>query len=189
MAIERGRIDASEAGPRGLRDQIEAQTGFGYQASAIHAGSMFGNGSQTPLAFVFEKEMNMDYSKIYIDADCSMHELKDILSFDKEDIFGDENYVRVFVDRNDSTDAERREPRAVFSPAIRATFYLEVYTEEEGDTIEFKEKVAQFIIFLRKHWPYVVASCDFEDFIIEKTGWNWTEEKPLPPPMIDGRSV
>lgn len=97
MAIERGRIDASEAGPRGLRDQIEAQTGFGYQASAIHAGSMFGNRSQTPLAFVFEKEMNMDYSKIYIDADCSMHELKDILSFDKEDISGDENYVRVFV--------------------------------------------------------------------------------------------
>jgi len=66
---------------------------------------------------------------------------------------------------------------------------LIVYTEEEGDTIEFKEKVAQFIIFLRKHWPYVVASCDFEDIIIEKTGWNWTEEKPLPPPMIDGRSV
>ena len=97
MAIERGRIDASEAGPRELRDQTEAQTGFGYQASAIHAGSMFGNGSQTPLAFVFEKEMNMDYGKIYIDADCSMHELKDILSSDKEDIFGDENYVRVFV--------------------------------------------------------------------------------------------
>ena len=112
---------------------------------------MFGNGSQTPLAFLFEKEMNMDYGKIYIDADCSMHELKDILPFDKEDIFGDENYVRVFVDRNDSSDTERREPRAVFSPAIRATFYLEVYTEEEGDTIEFKEKVAQFIIFLRKH--------------------------------------
>ena len=69
--------------------------------------------------------MNMDYSKIYIDADCSMHELKDILSSDKEDMFGDENYVRVFVDRNDSSDAERREPRAVFSPAIRATFYLD----------------------------------------------------------------
>ena len=97
MAIERGRIDASEAGPRGLRGQIEAQTGFRYQASAIHAGGMFGNGSQTSLAFVFEKEMSMDYSKIYIDADCSMHELKDILSFDKEDISGDENYVRVFV--------------------------------------------------------------------------------------------
>ena len=48
MAIERGRIDASEAGPRGLRDQIEAQTGFRYQASAIHAGGMFGNRSQTP---------------------------------------------------------------------------------------------------------------------------------------------
>jgi len=67
----------------------------------------------------------------------------------------------VFVDKNDSTDAERRKPRAVFSPAVRATFYLEVYTKEEGDTIEFKERVAQFIIFLRKHWPYVVASCDF----------------------------
>ena len=132
MAIERSRINTSEAGPRGLRDQIEAQTGFGYQASAIHAGSMFGNGSQTPLAFVFEKEMNMDYSKIYIDADCSMHELKDILSSDKEKIFGDENYVRVFVDRNDSTDAERREPRAVFSPAIRATFCLEIYNYEIG---------------------------------------------------------
>ena len=66
---------------------------------------------------------------------------------------------------------------------------LIVYTEEEGGTIEFKEKVARFIIFLRKHWPYVVASCDFEDFIIEKTGWNWTEEKPLQPPMIDGKSV
>ena len=88
MAIERGWIDASEAGPRGLRDQIEAQTGFGYQASAIHAGSMFGNRSQTPLAFVFKKETSMDYSKIYIDADCSMHELKDILSFDKEDNLG-----------------------------------------------------------------------------------------------------
>lgn len=129
----------------------------------------------------------MDYSKIYIDADCSMHELENILSSNKDNIFGNENHVRVFVDKNDSTDAERREPRAVFSPAIRATFYLEVYTKEEGDTIEFKERVAQLIIFLRKRWPYVVASCDFEDFIIEKTGWNWTEEEPLPPPMIDGR--
>ena len=129
----------------------------------------------------------MDYSKIYIDADCSMHELENILSSNKDNIFGNGNHVRVFVDKNDSTDAERRTPRAVFSPAVRATFYLEVYTKEEGDTIEFKERVAQFIIFLRKHWPYVVASCDFEDFIIEKTGWNWTEEEPLPPPMIDGR--
>lgn len=56
MAIERGRIDASEAGPRGLRDQTEAQTGFGYQASAIHAGSMFGNGSQTPLPFYLKRK-------------------------------------------------------------------------------------------------------------------------------------
>lgn len=86
----------------------------------------------------------MDYSKIYIDADCSMHELENILYSNKDNIFGNGNHVRVFVDKNDSTDAERREPRAVFSPAIRATFYLEVYTKEEGDTIEFKERVAQF---------------------------------------------
>ena len=165
MAIERGRIDASEAGPRGLRDQIEAKTGFGYQASAIHAGSMFGNRSQTPLAFVFEKEMNMDYSKIYIDADCSMHELKDILSFDKEDISGDENYVRVFVAGMTAPIPKGGNREPSFHQQSELHSILIVYTEEEGDTIEFKEKVAQFLIFLRKHWPYVVASCDFEDFI------------------------
>ena len=48
MAIERGRIDASEAGPRGLRDQIEVRTGFRAQVSVIRAGSMFDNRSQTP---------------------------------------------------------------------------------------------------------------------------------------------
>ena len=107
----------------------------------------------------------MDYSKIYIDADCSMHELKDILSFDKEDISGDENYVRVFVAGMTAPIPKGGNREPSFHQQSELHSILIVYTEEEGDTIEFKEKVAQFIIFLRKHWPYVVASCDFEDFI------------------------
>ena len=55
-AIERGRIHTGEAGLRGLRDQIEAQTGFRAQVSVIRAGSMFDNGPQTPLAFTFKRK-------------------------------------------------------------------------------------------------------------------------------------
>ena len=56
MAIERGRIHTGEAGLRGLRDQIEVQTGFRAQVSVIRAGSMFDNGPQTPLAFTFKRK-------------------------------------------------------------------------------------------------------------------------------------
>lgn len=128
-----------------------------------------------------------DYCKIYIEAECSKAELKSYVMANLGEIFGEVNDVHVFVDKNDSTEFERREPRAIVSPAIRATHYMEIDTKAATETLEFKKGIAQLIIFLRKRWPYVVASCDFEDFIIEKTGWNWTEEKPLPPPMIDGR--
>ena len=55
MAIERSRIHTGEAGLRGLRRQIEIETGFDVQISVIRAGGIFDNDPQTPLAFSFGK--------------------------------------------------------------------------------------------------------------------------------------
>ena len=60
-------------------------------------------------------------------------------------------------------------------------YYVEAGTyDNDEDTQEFKEKIAELIIVLRSKYKYVVASCDFEDFITENTGWNWTLDNPYP---------
>lgn len=60
-------------------------------------------------------------------------------------------------------------------------YYVEAGTyDNDEDTQEFKEKIVELIILLRSKYNYVVASCDFEDFIIDNTGWNWNSEHPYP---------
>ena len=36
------------------------------------------------------------------------------------------------------------------------------------------------IVRLHGFCGYVVASCDFEEYVIERAGWNLTIESPLP---------
>ena len=52
-----------------------------------------------------------DYCKIYIEAECSKADLKSYVMANLGEIFGEVNDVHVFVDKNDSTEFERREPR------------------------------------------------------------------------------
>ena len=46
----------------------------------------------------------------------------------------------------------------------------------------YVEILCNVIIKLREKGCQVVASCDFEHIIVEKTGWNWTETTPEHPP-------
>ena len=43
--------------------------------------------------------------------------------------------------------------------------------------------VCEIITKLRQSGDLVVASCDYEDLIVEKTGWNWSEKTPRHPPF------
>ena len=61
------------------------------------------------------------------------------------------------------------------SPVKRSRFYMEIDASDEMDADDFREAVAALVLKMRNNLDYVVASCDFEDYIINKTGWNWVE--------------
>lgn len=54
------------------------------------------------------------------------------------------------------------------------------------DQAIYKDMLVRVIIALRKSGAQVVAACDFEDLIVERTGWNWSETTPHHPPVADG---
>ncbi|WP_454674020.1 hypothetical protein [Achromobacter pestifer] len=67
-------------------------------------------------------------------------------------------------------------------PIDRSRYYVELDTEPDAGVSEdeFKLRVSKLIIWLRERSDFVIASCDFEDYVAEVTGWNWTPEQPMP---------
>jgi hypothetical protein len=55
---------------------------------------------------------------------------------------------------------------------------------EPVDTEIYLDLVCHIIKELRKSDAQVVASCDYEDLIAEKTGWNWSEKTPHHPVLL-----
>ncbi|MEW8693150.1 MAG: hypothetical protein AB2535_19120 [Candidatus Thiodiazotropha endolucinida] len=45
----------------------------------------------------------------------------------------------------------------------------------------FCEQLCNIIKELREQGDLVVASSDYEDVVVEKTGWNWSESTPVHP--------
>ncbi len=68
-------------------------------------------------------------------------------------------------------------------PVDGARFHVEIDfdSDTEMGNRGFYEAISKLIIWLRKRCEFVVASCDFEDYIFESTGWNWRPELPMPP--------
>ena len=57
-------------------------------------------------------------------------------------------------------------------------------TELNGSEI-YIDLLVHVIIELRKSGAQVVASCEYEDLIAKRTGWNWSEETPGHPPIAE----
>lgn len=127
----------------------------------------------------------MSYSKLYIDTDASLKEVSEYIQDQLAESFNlyNEHQINMFdksVYKNEN-----------FNPYVKtgfkddgteARYYVEIGDEDEDgeNTDDFKQGLVNLIIKLRFKFGYVVASCDFEDYIIEKTGRNWTEDTPFP---------
>ncbi|WP_434644474.1 hypothetical protein [Achromobacter piechaudii] len=74
-------------------------------------------------------------------------------------------------------------PESRAFPIDRSRYYIEIDAELDagGGEDKFKIGISNLIVWLRERSECVIASCDFEDLIIERTGWNWTLESPFPP--------
>ena len=58
----------------------------------------------------------------------------------------------------------------------------EIYVDRrEVDQVEYCDSVCGLIKRLRERGALVVAACDFDDLVVEKTGWNWSESTPVHP--------
>jgi len=68
-------------------------------------------------------------------------------------------------------------------PVDRSKYYVEIGPASDSDLekLTFESAILQLVSWLRQECEYVVASCEFEDYIVAQTGWNWTIENPLPP--------
>ncbi len=64
-----------------------------------------------------------------------------------------------------------------------ARYYVEVDADEEPPErrADFISAVVSLVTSLRARGWIVTVSSDFEDEIVERTGWNWTREAPNPP--------
>jgi hypothetical protein len=65
-------------------------------------------------------------------------------------------------------------------------FTAEITPSVELEIIPFEPEkyfdlVCQIIRELRRHGDFVVASSEYENLIVKKTGWNWSEETPVHP--------
>jgi hypothetical protein len=123
----------------------------------------------------------MNYCKIYIDTPFNLDEMDDIfLQGFKECIKIPGIEYNLFV--NDSR-IEDADITSSTYPVDISRYYAEVDSDPnyEVDEEDFHRSLSELIAWLRQKCAFVVASCDFEEYIFSSTGWNWTLENPLPP--------
>lgn len=121
----------------------------------------------------------MSYCKLYIDTEIDQAELESEFARG----FGECVHlvgVEYTVCPNDSYQGHG--PLSLIDPVARSRFYVEIDSNPEvaESTDEFNLAVARLVTWLRQRFAYVVASCSFEDYVADVTGWNWTPERPLP---------
>lgn len=120
----------------------------------------------------------MNHCKIYIDCLDRLEEVNSILSNITLNLSKSNILIFATAYKNDVVDRDVEIGKKIYPTEVE--YYVEVNSTKNCQPTDFQYGVVQLIIELRKYYPYVVASCDFEDFVIEKTGWNWTEKTPFP---------
>ncbi|MCH2075245.1 MAG: hypothetical protein MK130_10430 [Puniceicoccaceae bacterium] len=91
-----------------------------------------------------------------------------------------ENELLVFdLKSNDDFDEDRftAENRFVFAKYTAEIEGIDFEVSED----DFIDTLCKLIVALRASGILVSASCDFEETVVEKTGWNWTESSPHHP--------
>lgn len=126
----------------------------------------------------------MSYCLLYVDTAIEIDELEKLIDCVYRSMSNPEKFSNLdfYTSKNDNFDnsiilSKREDPTS-------SKFCIEIYDENPDDmedSNEFKDMVSRIIIELRKNLEYVVASCNFEDYIYENTGWNWSEENPMHP--------
>ena len=122
----------------------------------------------------------MSYCKIYIDSSADKATMDSLLGEGVALFFG-RGAVQWDVFRNEVFFSNAT-PESMTYPVDRSRYYVEIDAESDaiGSEDAFRFGISKMIIWLRERAKFVVASCDFEDYVVEITGWNWTPEKPLP---------
>lgn len=122
-------------------------------------------------------ECKMSYSKLYIDTDASLKEVNQFIDgyLIQRMRSSSERQFSILMSpayRNEAFNADI--PIGSKPDPTETTYYVEVsdLDDENDDTEAFKQDLADLVVELRSKFGYVVASCLFEDFIAERTGWN-----------------
>lgn len=125
--------------------------------------------------------MQMSYCRIYIHDDRNINEIQEIIDKYITQYFHKDN-VEAAVFKNETFCSFNKDDKHHCPTETRYSVEIgDDNYDDEFDTDEFKNGIALLVIKLRTIFSYVVVSSVFEDFIIEKTGWNWTPDTPIPP--------
>lgn len=65
--------------------------------------------------------------------------------------------------------------------SAKYTVEVEAKVGSDASLAIFQKAFCDVIAEARTPRCVVTAACDFEDFIAERTGWNWSEQTPNPP--------
>lgn len=128
--------------------------------------------------------MNMSpqlFCELYIDTDESGQELEDAVNQAVRDAFGNLS-IEVITYRNEDFEPSARQ-RSPYSAIECSRYCAEVAARgtpiDRAD--EFQSGTAALVRVLREGGRFVSASCDFEEVIVDLTGWSWSRDKPEPP--------
>ena len=123
----------------------------------------------------------MNYCKLYIDVENDIEELQARID-DNVQIFFEPGFVDVVVFRNEHYQIRSDIDSSTY-PADRPRYHAEIAaaSDRELEKPTFESAIAQLVTWLRTECEYVVASCEFENQIVEQTGWNWMLQNRLPP--------
>ena len=101
-----------------------------------------------------------------------------------------DEFIYIDLSLNDSRDRKRflRERRFVFSKYCAEIDPVDeiCLTAEKVDPEIYLDILMHIIMELRKSGTQVASSCEYEDLVAEKTGWNWSTTTPVHPPVATG---
>ena len=129
------------------------------------------------------------YCKIFVATDKPIEEVRRLVSMQVSEIFEDIE-VDADVSRNDNFLSEWGQVEA-FDFIENCQFFVDLALVEEYVklTDQFHSNAAELVCGIRKSIGIAVASCEFEDKIVDFCGWNWTVNNPNPPGSTLQRGV
>lgn len=121
------------------------------------------------------------YCKIFVATDKSIEDVSRLVSVQVSEIFEDTE-VEADVYRNDNFLSEWDRVQA-FDFIENCQFFVDLVLVDENAklTNEFHSNAAKLVNGIRRSIGIAVASCEFEDKIVDFCGWNWTVNNPNPP--------